>query len=49
MEGTEFVENVRNRLTRDATSRIGVTGSAAHRRENIKQANNISKNSRPSK
>jgi hypothetical protein len=38
MEGTESVENVGNRLSSDAASRTGVTGSAAHRRENIKQA-----------
>jgi len=38
MEGTDFVENFGNRLFSDAASRTGVAGSAAHRRENIKQA-----------
>lgn len=38
MEGTEFVENVGNRFSSDAASRTGVKESAAHRRENIKQA-----------
>jgi hypothetical protein len=38
MERTEFFGNVGNRLSSDAASRTGVTGSAAHRRGNMKQA-----------